>query len=77
MTYEILKNNKCRICKLHLPKQPKIQKLQENNNNQQYTCSEQFIYMLFKIRIIFAEEKKSNNFLQNCNDNYHNRLHVA
>lgn len=57
MTYEILQNNKCRICKLHLPKQPKIQKLQENKNNQQYTCSEQFIYMLFKIRIIFAEEK--------------------
>lgn len=57
MTYEILQNNKCRICKLHLPKQPKIQKLQENNNNQQYTCSEQFIYMLFKIRIIFGEEK--------------------
>lgn len=57
MTYEILQNNKCRISKLHLPKQPKIQKLQENKNNQQYTCSEQFIYMLFKIRIIFAEEK--------------------
>lgn len=57
MTYEILQNNKCRICKLHLPKQPKIQKLQENKNNQQYTCREQFIYMLFKIRIIFAEEK--------------------